>query len=171
MPGRQIPETTLYLIRNHIQQNMAPILANVGSESPENRRYSLEMPRKYYFSERVNRNFEMPSIFIIPQNVDFMLAERGQNYINANVNIQLTCVLTDRDIDILAVKGMRYMAALQEVLHRAELQSVNGDVKIVVKVMSAAFTPVYTAAQAGTTANDFRHEISLDLEVNHWEQE
>lgn len=171
MPGRQIPETTLYLIRNHIQATLAARLALVGTESPENKRYSLEMPRKYYFSERVNRNYELPAVFIIPQDVDFMLPERGQNFINANVNIQLTCVVTDRDVDILAVKGFRYMAALQETLHGAQLQSVNNDVKIVVKVMKAAFTPVYTSAQAGTAASDFRHEISLDLEVNHWEQE
>lgn len=166
--ARRLTETTVKLIRDHIRTNIGSVISSIESELTE-KRTSFEVPRQYFFIEQQSI-YQTPAVFIVPSGIDFQKSERKPNFINANVNIQCTVVVEDKDVDLLAIKGFRYMAALQEVLDQVELVSTDGDVKIVVKVVDAAFSPVYTASDKGSTRADFRHEVSLSLEVNHWEQ-
>jgi hypothetical protein len=130
---------------------------------------SCEPPRDYYIFE-TQRAYRTPAVFLIADSIDFQ-KERGANFIDAKVRIYCSVVIEDRDANRLTRKAWRYQAALTQVLDQAVLQNVDGQLKMVVKVSDAAFSPL---ASVSTDPSDrgavFRKEVSLTLTVEHFEQ-
>lgn len=163
---RGLTETDLKLIRDRIQDKIEDALLRVFDNSDG--RSLLETPKDYFFIEQ-NNIYATPAVFIVPTNMDFLKTEKGANHINAVLNIRLGIVNQDRDVNLLALKSFRFQAAMHEILDGVSLTGDGGDVKIVIKVMSAEYSPVFTQETAKTAVNDFRQEVSLLLEVNHFE--
>jgi hypothetical protein len=168
-------EFTVDAIQKKLQDEIAVALQDVEAAHANSLEavnpviLTAEAPRDYYIFE-TPRAYRTPAVFLIADNIDFR-KERGANFIDAAVKIYCSVVIEDRDAMRLTRKAWRYQAALSQVLDQAVLQNAGGELKMVVKVTDAAFSPV---ASVSTDPSDrgsvFRKEVSLTLLVEHFEQ-
>lgn len=166
--GRDIVEESVDLITTAIKSNISAALTSIRSERNDPL-VSTEMPVNYYISEK-NIGYRTPTIFIIADTVNFHNDDRGANHINATIIVNVAAVVEDRDSTRLTRKAWRYQDALHSVLAQDSLTSSNGAITLKVKVMSASFSPIYTTAQKpDVMSGTFRKEVSLRLEVEHYE--
>lgn len=167
---RQLVEATLNLIRDHIKNKISSAISNMQSERSDNR-VSITPFKEYYFIEIEPENLKnLPALFLIPVNIDFRKEAKQANHINAMIRVNCSIVFNDREKDLLALKGFRYQCVLHELLDDVSLINSLNDVKIVLKVVSATFSPVVTAKSVGSSQNDFRQEVLLELDVDHFEK-
>jgi hypothetical protein len=168
-------EFTVDAIQKKLQDDIETALTDVetlhqnGLQAAPVIPLSSEKPRDYYIFE-TQRAYRTPAVFLIADSIDFQ-KERGGNFIDAKVRIYCSVVIEDKDADRLTRKAWRYQAALTQVLDQAVLQNSTNQIKMVVKVSDAAFSPL---ASVSTDPSDrgavFRKEVSLTLTVEHFEQ-
>lgn len=165
MSARQLVETSSRLIRDCIKANIAAELAALRTDRSDNS-VGTEIPQNYFFYENANV-YRSPAIFIIADTMDFRKTEMGANHINARTLYKVSAVIEDRSEDYLTIKAWRYQAVLHEILDQTELEDTVENVKIVITVSEATFSPTFTTS--GTQPNNFRKEVLLNCEVYHFE--
>lgn len=166
MLAAKLTEVAVYLIRTELQASLPAALALVQQERGDYQ-VTLEKPAEYFISEK-KQILRLPAIFLIPDNMDFHL-ERGANHPNAILNMRLSVVLEDRNEDHLTIKSYRYQSAIYDVLNGAQLTDQTDNLTLIIKVMQVNFYPIYSAHDDTTTKGVFRKEVSLTLEINHFE--
>ena len=159
-------EGTALPIIDYIKTNMPTALADLRDDRPDNK-VSLS-PFLDYFIYPNAIDYRTPALFVLGQNVDFRLS-KGQNHINANVRIQLSAVFQDRNADFLTYQAWRYHDVLHVLMNRTELESSDGKIKNIVKVVSSQFGD--TIQVKGQTESPFRTEVMILLDVEHYENE
>jgi hypothetical protein len=165
MASRKLAEVATNLIIARIKSEIAAALADVRTDRVDGK-VSTEVPRNYFIYEKAI-GFQAPAVFVICQEMDFRKAERGANHINAVSRFGVSVLIEDIDCDRLTIKAWRYQAALHKILDQTHLDDVDETMKIVVKVNNASFSPVFT--NAGESPNNFRKEVVLNCDVEHYE--
>jgi hypothetical protein len=127
---------------------------------------NLMPPQEYFIFETV-RVMRKPAVFVMAENLDFELL-KGQNHINAVHGINVAVTLEDRTEELLVRAAWRYQAALAKVLHQTQVVS-SGGTKMVLKVESVQYSPVYSEDTKEDSRGVFCKEVLLNLSVNHFE--
>lgn len=167
MNARKLLEGDVDLILTHIKTNIAAALADVRADRTDP--IVTTEPPKSYFIYPMAVGYKTPAVFVIGDSMQFM-QPNGPNFIKALSSINVTVLIEDRTAERLTIKAFRYMAALHEVLEQTNLQTADNKLKIVCKVTRAENSPLYsTKEDESAPDNVFRKEVSLFLEVDHWE--
>lgn len=160
-----LTEYTRDLVSDHIKANIATSLANVRADRAD-KIVSTEPPRSYFIYDGAN-TYQCPAIFTVVDSFTVPDEVTGNNFVDAVVKLFVSAVVEDRDAALLTVKVERYQSALFALLHRITLEDQPKNLKIYTRVLSAAFSPLYTKNKDGEGI--FRKEASMELEVKHWE--
>lgn len=174
---RHLTEWAVDLVINQIKNNILNDLigVNLSAHPPGAPVTTFEAPRDYYTYPRA-MGYRTPACFVIADRIDFQKREKGANYINANIRLNVTVLIEDKDADRITRKAYRYQAALQSVLDQAQLLSSDLEpsdtkLKIVVVVQNAAFSPLYSNTEDPTAPGSvYRKEVSLELDCYAYEQ-
>ena len=166
MNTAKLSEVAVLLIRNKLQQDLPAELLSIQQDRG-NYDVTLPNPAEYFISEK-KKILNLPALFILTDRIDFQL-NVGQNHPNALLYMNLTCVNEDRNTDFVTIQTYRYQAALYSVLSGAQLTDATNNMTLVIKVMQANYSPIYSADDQKTTAGVFRKEVSLALEINLFE--
>jgi len=171
MSARHLTEWAVDLVIDHIQAKLQNELVAVNFTLPPNAPVlTFELPRDYYTYPRA-MGYRTPACFVIADRIDFQKREKGANHINANIRLNVSILVEDMDADKITRKAYRYQSALQAALDQAQLVSGDGDLKIVVVVQNAAFSPLYSNTDDPTAPGTvYRKEVSLELDCYAYEQ-
>lgn len=164
MASERLTEISVELITDHIRDNIDASLADVRTDRPDNKVTTIP-PRSYFIHEKA-KGYRPPAVFVLSSGADFRL-ERGANFISALERMQIAVVVHDRNETLLTRKCWRYQSALAKLLHNTELVDVPAKLKIIIKTVSTSFSPVLPVEAGGT--NDFKKEVSIEIEVEHYE--
>lgn len=167
MTARKLLEGDVDLITSAIQAGITAALADTRADRNDPI-VTTEDPRAYFNYPRAV-GYRTPAVFVIGDSMQFM-QPTGPNFIKAQSSVNVTVLVEDRLADRLTIKAFRYMSALQQILEQANLETSDGKLKIVCKVIRAENSPLYSTNEDESAAdNVFRKEVSLFLEVDHWE--
>lgn len=166
MSAYKLTETAVNLILEHIKDNISSALVDVRTDRADDA-VNLILPQTYLIFDSV-KNYRKPTIMVIAEDTDFQLLD-GANHINAIHDIKVVCVCEDRNEKPLTLLSWRYQSALAKILHLTTLDSSDGKVRIVPKVVRLSYSPVYSEDGSGTRGA-FCKEVMVELEVDHWEE-
>jgi hypothetical protein len=176
MSARHLTEWVVNLVTWQIQNNIETALQDLGQVlPPPSPVVSLEKPRDYFIYPRAI-GYRTPCVFVIADRIDFQKREKGANHINANVRVNVTVLIEDKDADRITRKAYRYQSALQSVLDQAQLLSSDLEpsdtsLKIVSVVQNAAFSPLYSNTDDPNSPGAvYRKEVSLEIDCYTFEQ-
>jgi hypothetical protein len=169
--GRHLTEWAVDLVTAKVKADIADALASVNSTLPPDApMLSYEAPRDYFTYPKA-MGYRTPACFVIADRVDFQKREKAANYINANVRLNLTVLIEDKDADKITRKAYRYQAALHELLDQTQVVSADGKVKITVVVQNAGYSALYSNTDDPNAPGAvYRKEVSLELDCYHYEQ-
>jgi hypothetical protein len=166
MSKAQLVETTRDLILDTIKSQIAVKLAGIRVDRNDPI-VTTEPPRSYFIFDGAH-TYQCPAVFAVVDSMDFPEPSTGANHVNAIVKMYVSVVIEDREADRLTIKSERYQAALFEILHWTTLQDVPKNLRIWTRVVSCQFSPLYTKPRGGSMG-EFRKEVSLELEIKHFE--
>lgn len=174
--SRHLTEWAVNLVTNQIKTNIQSALNDVNTVLNTDVLLmgepvlSYEAPRDYYIYPRA-MGYRTPACFVIADRIDFQKREKGANHINANIRINVSVLIEDKDADRITRKAYRYQSALQSILDQVQLLSTDGALKIVTVVQNAAFSPLYSNTDDPTAPGSvYRKEVSLELDCYAYEQ-
>lgn len=169
MTVRKLLEGDVSLIEAHLQANLQTQLNLVYADWAD-QSVPLRAPtNENYFRYPRAQGYQMPACFIIGETMNF-LQEDGSNFVKSQDSVNVTIVMEDRVARNLVKAAYRYTCALQNLLEQQSLVSADDKLKIVVKVKRLENSPLYmSTTNEDAPENVFRKEISLYLEVEHWE--
>lgn len=168
MSTRHLAESIVALVEKQIQDNIGAALAGVAADRNDDK-VTLEVPKEYIRFENA-KGYRLPAVFTVVRTMRMNNAERGANHINATADLIVSILIGERTQSLLVTKSWRYQAALHEVLHLAQLTTVDSKVKIVTKVEEVHFGPELTDTQDKTDPQSvFRKEVGFLIHVEHWE--
>lgn len=168
MSARNLTESTVTMIRDYIKDNISTALADMRLERGDKKVQTA--PPKSYFIYEGAKGLTPPAVFILADSVD-LLKSQGPNAIMANVKVNISAVIEDTKEDHLTIKAYRYQDALFEILDQAQILSIDGNIKLVVIVQNAIFSPIFTQdTDKKSDVNAFRKEVVLQCDVRHFEQ-
>lgn len=162
----QLVEITRDLVLDEIKAKIAPALAAIRVDRNDPI-VSTEVPRSYFIFDGAH-TYQCPAVFCVVDSMDLPEDRTGANHVNAVVRMYVSVVIEDREADKLTVKSERYQAALFDILHWTTLKDEPKNVKIFVRVANCQFSPIYTKKRGGNMG-EFRKEVSLELEIKHYE--
>lgn len=162
----QLVEITRDLVTDKLKSDINAALAEVRI-SRNDPIVTTEPPRSWFIFDGAH-TYQCPAIFTVVDRMDFPEEKNGPNHVNAIVKMFVSVVIEDREADRLTLKSERYQAALFKVLHWTTLEDQPKNVKIFIRVTSCQFSPLYTKPRGGNMA-EFRKEVALELEINHYE--
>lgn len=162
----QLVEKTRQLVLDIIKANIDSALAAIRVD--RNDPIVTTEPPKSYFIYDGAHTYQCPAVFAVVDSIEFPEERTGANHVNAVVKLYLSIVVEDREADKLTIKSERYQAALFAILHWATLQDNAKNTKIWVRVARCQFSPLYTKKR-GEAQGEFRKEVSLELEIKHFE--
>lgn len=165
MSAEQLVEKTRDLLLTTIKSDLPQALASIR-EDREDPIVTTEPPRSFFIYDGAH-TYQCPAVFCVIDSADFPEESLGPNHINAMVRVFVSAVIEDREARLLTIKSERYQAALFRVLHRRHLVDETKNVKIYARVKRAQFSPLFTKEREN--AGVFRKEVSLELEVKHFE--
>lgn len=174
--SRHLTEWTVNLVTEQIKNNIQGVLVGVnlvlGNNEPlmGEPLMSFEPPRDYYTYPKA-MGYRTPAVFVIADRIDFQKREKAANYINANIRLNVSVLIEDKDADRITRKAYRYQSALHEVLDQVQLFSGDGALKITVVVQNAAFSPLYSNTDDPSAPGSvYRKEVSLELDCYAYEE-
>lgn len=167
MSSLRLIESTVTLIENHIQNNIAAALAEVSTDRADNL-VSMEPPASY-FKFQTAHAYRSPAVFTIAEEMDMRLSG-GQNFIQALARVNVAVLVEDKDEYALTLKSWRYQAALAKLLHEVQIDSGDVTVRLVSKVRSMKFSSIYPGDRREDSPEElFRKEVVVELDVEHYE--
>lgn len=166
--AHKLTEATVTLIQDHIKANIAGSLAAIRSDTPDDK-VTTEPPKSYFLYPKA-KGYRTPAVFIIAEEFDFKVQERGANYISGSVRINVSVLLEDRNRDLLTIRCWRYQSALHQLLSQTQLTTSDNALKIITIVTRARYSPLYSNVKNEDAPEAiFRKEVLLELEVDHYE--
>ena len=162
---RDLSELTRNMIIAYLQTGMTAALASIRANRP-NALVTTENPREYFIYPKA-KGYTPPAVFVIIEDFNFKPAERGANHINATVRTNVAILIEDKDLMRLTIKADRYMDALHLLLAQAELYDSTHNVKLVIVVQRAEFSPEYTNAGEDPQGL-FRKEVRLECDIEYY---
>lgn len=164
----KLTEATVNLLVGHIKTNIAAALAGVRSEAPAPV-VTTEAPKSYFIYPKA-KGYRTPAVFVIADEFDFQVPERGANFISGSVHVNVSVLLEDRNSELLTIRCWRYQSALYNLLAQTQLTSSDNALKIVSIVRRARYSPLYSNSKDENSVEAvFRKEVLLELEVDHYE--
>lgn len=166
--SHKLIEIAIDLIAQNIRDNIAQALIDVAAD----RATSIAIPKPTgVFTFVPISAFRPPIIIVNGEEIDFRLADKGANFIDAVMRINVVAICEDREGPTLQYAAYRYQAALHKILAQTHLYNADQSVHIVCKVETARFSSIYTnAQQQGNVQGVFRKEVVLELDVEHYEK-
>ena len=169
MATRHLVETCVRTIESTLEANIPAALTDIRINRADNF-VTLEPPRDYYIYPRA-MGYRTPAVFIIGDNINFQKKETGANYINANVRVNITVLVEDKDAERLMIKSYRYQAAVHQVLDQKQFLSADNQAKFTAVIQSATFSPLYSNVDDPKSPQAvFRREIALEVDCYLYEQ-
>jgi len=168
MGTRNFTESTVKMTIQYLKDNLPGILSSLRTERDDS--YVTTEPPKDYFYYARSHAYKTPAVFVIADNGDLQ-KDAGPNAIMANIRVNISVVVEDRDQDHLTVKAWRYQDALFEALDETQIVSTDKKIKIVIVPKTFSFSPAFTMNNdARASVNTFRKEVLLECDVHHFEQ-
>jgi hypothetical protein len=162
-------EDTRALIITQIQNNLAAeLLAIRGTRSDNTISSEIPLFQSYFIFEGAH-TYQCPAIFVVADSVEIPDERLGTNYVNAVMKIFVSAVVEGADEASLTIKSERYQAALFHILHQTTITDLTNNVKIYILCKRLQFSRLYTEDKKKGTMSDFRKEVSIELEIKHWE--
>lgn len=165
--GYLLAETTVQLIQDAIQAEIAQALANVRAE--RNDPIVTTYPPLEYFQYEKAEGYRAPAIFTIIQGMDFRNEQMGANHINAMCDVVVAVIVEDRIEPRVVKKAWRYQAALTQILHESSLTNMDQSVRLFSRVQNCQMSGVINIKDEKKMSSVFRKEMSLRLQVEHIE--
>ena len=165
---RHLVELACDLIITKLKTELPTELNDIRSNRADNL-VTMEAPRDYYIYPRA-KGYRTPAVFVIGDRIDFMKAQRGANHVNANVRVNVTILVEDKDAERLMRKSYRYQSAMHQVLDQAIMMTADNQARYTVVVQNASFSGLYSNLEAGDPQAVFRQEIALECDVINFEQ-
>lgn len=170
MSAKNLTESTVNMLIQHIQSNIGPALAELRVERSDAKVTTEPPPNSSYFIYEQAVVYRPPAVFVIADSLD-MMKSAGPNSIMALLKIRVSVVVEDVKMDNLTIKAWRYQDALFQVLDQAQLISTDESIKLIVIVQSATYSPAFTQdTDKRSERNTFRKEVVLECDVRHFEQ-
>lgn len=165
----RLSDVTKNLIIKYIQAGLPAVLASVAADTADGK-VSLPSPKhNSYFTYPNAKAYDAPAVFVIVDKFDFRVNERGQNHVNAVVDVNVAIVVEDKTAELLVLKTDRYLDALYEILNNAHIDDAGNKVRLVIVVTRASFSPEYTdAGMKDSSQGRFRKEVHFECEVQHY---
>ena len=168
--SRQLTETAVTLIVQYLRTNINAALQAIALIHPDDLVTLEPPPSSSYFPFEKAHGYQCPAIFVVDDGMDFRQAEKGANYIDALLAVNVTVKVEDSDMTLLTMKAWRYQAALQSLLDQTPLASLDGKVKLYSKVkgIKPSGTYTYGNSEEDETATFFK-EYTLNLAIDFFE--
>lgn len=163
----QGPELVADLIQAQIKANILQALVNVRAER-EDPIVSTEPPREY-FQYATAQVYNAPAIFTIVQDMDLRDETQLSNHINSQDTVVVAVVVEDKLREKLVKKAWRYQAAMMQCLHRVQLTTGDGALRIFSRVKKCQFSGIINLKDEKAPQGVFRQEMSLRLVIDHIE--
>ena len=162
----ELLESTIRLIEAKIRADITQALEDLRTLRPDEQVKTT--PPLSYFIYSDPKAYRTPAVFILTENnpMDFNLVE-GPNHVSATVPVDIFVLLESQSSERLTIRAWRYLSAIYGILDQATLTSVSGNVTLKVKITRATISPSF--AKTEKRGSDFRKEVELELEVEHWE--
>lgn len=163
----QLAEGAVNLVIDYVKANIGAALDTVASKvgSPQ---MEIENPKSYFIYEEPQA-YELPAIFVIPDDFDFKVQERKGNSINAETKIRVSVLVEDQDSQVVTYKAYRYLSALFNVLNITTLTSSGNSLVLKLVVYRALFSQTYSKKEEGTPGATFRKEVLFECVATHLE--
>lgn len=164
----QLTERTRSMIMALIKANIASELAAIRSD--RNDPTVKTNPPVDYLIYETNLTYKCPCIFVIVDSFEPQDDQLNPNHVNAKVKVFVSAVVEAQEAYALTITTERYQAALFKILQWATLTDTDNNVKLWSRVLRCAFSPIYTKdKKQSDNLGNFRKEVSLELEVKHYE--
>ena len=165
MAAPRMAEATVDLITAALKAGIVAALADVRADRAD-AKVSTEAVKSWFITEKA-RGYQLPAVFVIADDFDFMKGQHRANHINAIARVTVTVMLEDQDSTILTRRAWRYGSAVHQILDQNELTSVDLRVKLAVVITRTTYSPLFV--KEDSPEGPFRKEIRMECEVNHWE--
>ena len=163
---RDLSELTRGMVIDYLQTNFDAALTSIRTNRLPSTIVTTESPRQYFTYPKA-AGYTPPAVFVIIEDFNFRPAEKGANHINAVVRTNVAILVEDRDLYRLTIKADRYLDALHLLLAQTELYDTNHNVKLIVIVQRAIFSPEYTNA-GDDPQGLFRKEVRLECDIEYY---
>lgn len=167
MSAAQLTERTRALILTQIQNNIVAELAAIRLDRNDNT-INLDSPQSYFIFDRAH-TYQCPAIFVVVDSGEVPDEKTTTNYISCVMKIFVSAVLEGKQEDSLVRKTERYQSALFKILHETVISDPADTTKIYIRCKRFQFSQLYTRSRRNDNMSDFRKEVSIELEVEHWE--
>lgn len=167
MGSGQFTELTRDAIIAYLKANIYDVLANIRLDRNDPK-VSVENVREYFIYDGAH-TYQCPAIFVIADSVEIPEDKTGANTIIATMKFFVSAVVEGQNAKSLTVLAERYQAALFQLLHWNTLENTEFNVKDWIRVVRFQFSPLYTKERKGDNLGVFRKEVSLELEIKHFE--
>lgn len=166
--ARKLTEATVYLLLNHIKENIEGALADIRSDV-NNPVVTTEAPKSYFIYAKA-KGYKCPAVFVIADEFDFRAQAQGANFISGSLRVNVSVLVEDRNAELLTKRAWRYQSALHQLLAETQLTSSDNALKITSIVRRASFSPLYSSTKDENSVDAvFRKEVLLECEVDHYE--
>lgn len=163
MSYRRLGEGCRNLIIDYLKAGLPDALNEVGAAAKDPQ-MTLEDPRQYFVYEKP-QGLALPAVFVIVDSINFRIAEKQANHVNAKARVNVSILVEDQDEETLTYKADRYLSALHGVLDQANIVAEDGAQALTVVVYNATFSPRYMAQEAQGDGGKFRKEVLLECQV------
>lgn len=165
MSAPRMTEATVDLMMAALKAEMPGALVDVRADRAD-AKVSTEAVKSWFITEKA-QGYQLPAVFIIAEEFDFMKGQHRANHINGIARIYVTTILEDQDTTILTRRAWRYSSAVHQILDQRELTSADLRVKIAVVITRTTYGPMLV--KEDSPEGPFRKEVRMECEVNHWE--
>ncbi len=167
MSAAQMTEKARNLILTQIKNGIIAELAALRTDRADPT-VNVSKPQSYFIHEN-DLTYLCPAIFVVADSAEIPEEQTGTNTIIAKLKFFVSAVCEDRNAGGLTLLTERYQSALFTLLHRQTLTDSTANVKDWVRVVRFQFSPLYTKTRKADNMGSFRKEVSLELEVKHFE--
>lgn len=167
--ARRLVESTVTLTRDYIKANIGQALSQIRIDRNDPRVSTEPPPPQSYFIYKGAKGYRPPAVYIICERMDFYNPDKGANFISAKAKVNVSVLVEDKTKENLMIKAWRYQAALHSLLEKVTLTSADNRVKLILGVLSAEFSPLYSPAKNGGVEAVFKQEVVLTCEIEHFE--
>lgn len=155
------------LIIAAIKANIAAELADIRADRGDPT-VTVENPKSYFIYDGAH-TYQCPAIFVVVDSGEVPDSTTRTNYVSAKMKVFVSAVVEGSYEKALTINCERYQAALFKILHQATIADMTDNVKIYITCKRFQFSPLYTKSRKSENMGDFRKEVAIELEVQHWE--
>ncbi len=163
----QLTEKARSLILNYLKSNIHAELQAIRTDRNDPT-VAVQDVREWFIYDGAH-TYQCPALFVVADSVEIPDEKTGTNMITATMKFFVSAVVEGQDAKGLTILTERYQSALFKLLHWQTLQDTNFNVKDFIRVVRFQFSPLYTKERKGDNMGSFRKEVSLELEVKHYE--